>query len=358
MKNDGWDEIYGTSDPSPSPFTGKFTTNQSSIGEGSIYVSQSEFSECKATSSNGGAILVSFSSAAKTLIEKSIFNICEKVSSGSGGAIYIDGEWNTCAILYICGYGCESATDVPFMCSKTSRGVIIDINHSTITHSQKGNCNDLICIDFGYGVLMSGTNISHNSCKRNSACYFAYGYHGTGSEYLISSSIVNNTYSDNVILYLGHDYDGCSGNIKSCNIIYNGNIEGKASGSIIYQSSDLGNTYINQSCILNNIAQYIFDGFSDNFYYLTNCTIDKASSQVDVDMYFEEEASKSFINALVHIKTGNCEAMFDSVGSLSVLMTKKTRNPLLCITHCGRRLTIDVLRSMTYNILITFIPSI
>ena len=93
MRNEDWSSVYGSS-LSPSFANQKFETKPGSLGSGNIYVLSCEFSACKSTSSNGGAIQISSSSSTKMLLEKCVFFQCQTVTSGDGGAIYFGEEGN------------------------------------------------------------------------------------------------------------------------------------------------------------------------------------------------------------------------------------------------------------------------
>ena len=98
-----------------------------------------------------------------------------------------------------------------------------------------------------------------------------------------------------------------------CNILRNTNNTG--SKGIIYANA---NVMIKDSCILENAAAEIFYQYSSTYTItLSNCTIDKTTNNQKLTI--QDTVTKSFILALNHISTQNCNAEYDAVGSLTAL---------------------------------------
>jgi hypothetical protein len=72
---------------------------------------------------------------------------------------------------------------------------------------------------------------------------------------------------------------------------------------------------IENSCILENIAPYIFyQGLSYGI-TISNCTLDKTI--YNQNLVIQNTVTKSFILALNHMSTRNCNAKYDSAGILT-----------------------------------------
>ena len=89
---------------------------------------------------------------------------------------------------------------------------------------------------------------------------------------------------------------------------------------------------------------------------LKNCTTDALNKKTG-SLIVSNTADVSFINALVHIETGNCEAYFDSVGDLTVQPIKKKRRTICTCKMNNRKPMFEVLRCLTLVTVIAFLPS-
>jgi hypothetical protein len=115
--------------------------------------------------------------------------------------------------------------------------------------------------------------------------------------------------------------------VKSCNILRN--TDTISNRGTFYID---GNTLIEDSCILENKAYYIFRFDSSSYSVtLSNCTIDTTSSNGNVVM--TKTVTKSFILALNHISTRNCYSEYDSAGTLTAIPNVSlSTNKILCYT--------------------------
>jgi hypothetical protein len=105
---------------------------------------------------------------------------------------------------------------------------------------------------------------------------------------------------------------GAKYEIKSCNILRNKQPLGNGEGTIYTH----GNLIIENSCILENIATYIFcQGTSSYTITLSNCTVDLISNNGYLTT--KNAITKSFIHALNHLSTRNCHSEYDSAGTLT-----------------------------------------
>jgi hypothetical protein len=160
-------------------------------------------------------------------------------------------------------------------------------------------------------ICCPSVNISMNKCQYRSAIYF---YSSVDSNSL-TSLFSFTTFSDNTAN--GHTCIfpwGGGGNrnveFKSCNILRN--TQGSLSSTGIIYSLD--NLMIEDSCILENKADYIFRA---NSYTITvsNCTLDSTSKAGSV--VIQNTVTKSFIHALNHMSTQNCNSEYDSAGYMT-----------------------------------------
>jgi hypothetical protein len=104
--------------------------------------------------------------------------------------------------------------------------------------------------------------------------------------------------------------------IKCCNIIRNTQVSLNTQGTI----SLYGKIMIEDSCILENKADYIFYITSSSYTItLSNCTVDKTTTSTG-SLIIRNTVTKSFIHALNHMSTQNCNAKYDSVGTLTPII--------------------------------------
>ena len=164
MLNEDWKSVYGSS-LSPTLTGGKYSTQQSNLGNDNIYILSCEFNTCS-SSSSGGAIFVNSSSSTKMLIEESVFKFC-KNTRGSG-AISFDTGGN-CAISRMCGFNCIASQKYAFaeIYCKDDINTKNDLIDSSIC-----SCNDSyeIKINQRGNVTHSKNNISFNACRCNAVC--------------------------------------------------------------------------------------------------------------------------------------------------------------------------------------------
>lgn len=337
MKNEDWQSVYGSS-LSPNPKNTKFNQRQS-LGNGNIYIYCCEFNDCAAGSQNGGAICVSSSSSTKLLVEKTLFFRCKTTTSGEGGAIYFGSEGN-CVISQVCGNECSTPENRPFSYVDCTNGAQYknDILDSSISLSTSSYFQAIS--NWDGKIEYNGLNSSFNTCGYNTACgvWTSRASDVTGT--ISFCSFINNTATTCRILIIGNNANNM---MKSCNVIKNEQKD-KSNSGIIHSDGVLE---IKDSCILENIATYeLYGGSSTNTITVYNCTLDpNINSKKNNYVTIASTVSNSFILALVHLSTGNCEAKFDSVGSLSPAGNKRPKRNF-CITQNAffkMRPTVDVI---------------
>ena len=112
MKNEDFSSFFGSSfDPTLS--NQKIRERQANLGNGNIYAYNCEFADCKATSSNGGAICVSSSSSTQMLVDNCMFQRCRTISSGICSCIYYS-NGGSIIISKVCAFNCSSASGEAF----------------------------------------------------------------------------------------------------------------------------------------------------------------------------------------------------------------------------------------------------
>ena len=160
------------------------------------------------------------------------------------------------------------------------------------------------------------------------------------------ASIVSNTALKYGCILL--DSADSSQSIYTCNMI--NNEQTLNNSAMIYTSAQL---FINSSCILgNNKGKRLFQEYCSNCQVvLTNCTIDDdvtTSSRYSGSFTIESTIKNSFINALTHIVTNQCDSFLDSyefiIVTTSTKQPKRTKNCVLSCIH--KRPMIDALKSI------------
>jgi hypothetical protein len=121
---------------------------------------------------------------------------------------------------------------------------------------------------------------------------------------------------DNKILKKTINYTvGAKCEIKNCNILRNTQGILGTEGTIY----SYGNLTIEDSCILENNANYIFRVSSTSYTStLSNCTVDSTSGNENV--ITQNTVTKSFILALNHMSNLICQAEYDSAGTLTPII--------------------------------------
>ena len=166
-----------------------------------------------------------------------------------------------------------------------------------------------------------------NKCQYRTAIYF-YSYCDPNS---FTSSFSFTTFSDNTAN--GHTCiypwggGGRKVEFKSCNILRN--TQGSLSSEGTIYSHD--NVEIKDSCILENKANYIFYAYAYTI-TVSNCTMDSTSRTGSVEI--QNTVTKSFIHALNHMSTRNCNSEYDSAGYLTpnIETPSPSKKQKLCYT--------------------------
>jgi hypothetical protein len=317
----------------------------------SVYVLNCLFNGCT-SGSYGGALYCT--SVTSLLIESSSFFSC-KTSNTHYGAIYFSNS-NSQSVLYcVCGYDCCSTytgrSDYQFAYIGVNNGASSKnyINYSSISRcvNERTNSYYTWCHING-NMCCPSVNSSMNKCYRHSGIS-TYPFIDSNSvtSSMSYSSFVNNTSSESIcICFYRVDPND---EIKCCNILRN--IQGTSTYGLIYSDA---NTVIKDSCILENTATYIFYLPSSSYSItLSNCTFDKTTN--NWNLIIQNTVTKSFIHGLNHISTQNCNAEYDSIGTLSAIPFVSTPTKKIFWYTCNCQGRISVSYSIIWLLLFTFI---
>ena len=91
---------------------------------------------------------------------------------------------------------------------------------------------------------------------------------------------------------------------------------------------------IEDSCILENNADYIIYAYSSYTLTFSNCTVDKTTTNTGI-LKIQNTVTKSFILALNHMSTEHCFAEYDSAGNLTPIIEQPTSKKVIC--YCTYR---------------------
>jgi predicted outer membrane repeat protein len=282
-----------------------------------LYVLNCLFSSITSTG-YGGALYCT--SVTYLLVESTSFFSC-KTSGGRAGAIYFSNSSGQCVLHEVCGYDCctTDSTNSNFVYTSVNNDILSKnyINYSSISRCVNENSQQSLFFNYGKIFCLS-INLSNNKCKGEFVLYYPISYSNTITCSFSYSSFADNTASQNTCLILwttGAEYE-----IKSCNILRN------TQGNLNYRGtiSTIGNLKIVDSCILENIATYIFYQESSSYRItLSNCTVDKTSNNGRLTT--QNTVTKSFILALNHMSTRNCQSEYDVAGTLTPII--QTHSP-------------------------------
>jgi hypothetical protein len=310
-----WNDYFPGSVPSQTFKTTKYTTVQSTTST-YVYVSSCLFSGCTSTS-DGGALSCS-SSVRYLLVESSSFFSCS-TSNSNGGAIYFyninNGE---CVLHKVCGNDCLSSSYGRFAYIYVPNSALnkVYVNYSSISRCVSSGASATLYICFGKFYCPS-VNISMNKCNYCSGTRCIV----TADSNYITCFISYSSFTDNNSqgsTCISQDRTAVRAEMIYCNMLRN--TQGSPSSDAAFRFD--GNTQIKDSCILMNNATYTFYAWSSYVITVSNCTLDSTNYRNNV--VFTNSVSKSFIHALNHISTKNCDTEYDSIGFLTVIAPSKT----------------------------------
>jgi hypothetical protein len=310
-----WNDYFTVTNPTNYNST-TYTSGQTLSGT-SVYVLNCLFRSCT-LSNYGGAIF--FTSVSYFLVESSSFFSCT-TSNNHGGAIFFQNSGSgQCVLHEVCGYECYPTyagyTYYQFAYVEVNDAASSKnyVNYSSIVRCVNGRSDSYYALGLCFGkICCPSVNISMNKCQYYSGI-LCWPLKDSNS---ITCSLTYSSITDNIAPgynFIWLNTGGAKYEIKSCNILRNSQVS--SSYGIIYTS---GNLKIEDSCILENTATYIFhQGSSSYTITLSNCTVDSTSKYGNV--VTQNTVSKSFIHALNHMSTQNCHSEYDSAGYLTPII--------------------------------------
>jgi hypothetical protein len=330
-----------------------YTSHQSSSSTG-VYVSNCLFKGCISTS-DGGAMRC-WSSVAYLLVESSSFFSCKVNNTWGGGICFYSPNTGQCVLNKVCGYDCysiysSSSGQFAWIYVNNTAPFKNHVNYSSISRcvNEKSNHYYSLCLQYGI-IYCPSLNISMNKCNYYTGIC-CYPFIDSNS---VTCSLSYSTFADNNAFGYGCIYF-CRGEakyeIKSCNILRN--TQGTTSYGTIFTKGILN---IEDSCILENTASTIFYSSSSSYTItLTRCTVDKTTSNGYLTT--QNTIPKSFILALNHMSTQNCNAKYDSVGTLTAIpyISQPTKEIFYFCYTCKNQGRISVYFSINSMLLFAFI---
>jgi hypothetical protein len=311
-----WSDFY-TGSPTNTFPSKEYLSGQTPSGTG-VYVSNSLF---RSIISSASGCALCCSSITYFLLESTSFFYC-RTSSSYGGTVFISSTH--CVFHKVCGYDCCSTytsgtsydqfarTDVNSGASNKNH-----VNYSSIVRcvSEYSKSTYTMRHHSGY-VFYPSVNMSMNKLHHNGIVIAQSSVSNT-----VTCSLTYSTFVDNIATgytWIAFWNSGTKYEMKSCNILRNTQDSLSTQGTIY----TCGELIIENSCILENKADYIFYSTSSSSpITLSNCTVDSTSNNGYLTT--KNRVTKSFILALAHISTRNCNSEYDSAGTLTPSTSKK-----------------------------------
>jgi hypothetical protein len=327
-----WNDYFTVTNPKN--YNSQTYTSTQTLSDTNVYISNCLFKSITSGSS-GGAL--SCTSVTNLLIESTSFFSCS-TSAIYGGAIYFSNENSGQSVLHsVCGYDCCSTyssgySDGQFARIDVKDGILSKnyVNYSSITRcdNQKSSSQHMLFLSKGKICCPSiNMSLNINTYIPGVSCY-PYCDSNSVTCSLTYSSFADDNATISICIWLwttGANYE-----IKSCNIIRHTQGTLNSYGTI----AAYGNLMIQNSCILENKATYIFyQHVSSYTTTLSNCTVDSTSNNRNLNI--QSTVTKSFIHALNHMSTRNCHSGYDSIGTLTpITPLPSSKKQIHCYT-CG-----------------------
>jgi hypothetical protein len=302
-----WNDYFpGTS---PTNLSSQIYTLRQTPSNTYVYVLNCLFNSITSTG-HGGSL---YCTSTYLLVESTSFLFC-KTSGGYGGALYFENtNSGRCVLHDVCGYDCCTTDGNPrnFAHMYVNNDISSKnyLNYSSVSRCVNTIGWDTLRLENGK-ICFQSFNITNNKCAGNTVlcCPFVDSNSFTCS--FLYSSFADNSVANTALLLLWSS--GAKFEIKSCNILRNSQVTVNSYGMI----STMGNTMIDDSCILENKATPIFYTTSSSFKItLSNCTVDSTSN--NGYLITQNPVSKSFILALNHMSNLICHAEYDAAGTLT-----------------------------------------
>jgi hypothetical protein len=294
--------------------------------------------------SNGGAL--SCTSVQYLLVESSSFFSC-KTSGSYGGAIYFYNTNNgQCVLNGLCGYDCCTTTSnsygqFNYVFVQNIASSKNYVNYSSVARCVNVNSYSYYTMRHDYGKnICPSVNVSNNKCDRRSGI-FCLPFADSNS---VICSLTYSTFADNIApgyTCIAFWRTGAKYEMKCCNILRN--TQSSTSEGIIYTYESL---IIEDSCLLGNSGPYVFRVPSSSYTItLSNCTVDSSSNNGCLTT--RNTVKKSFILALNHMSTQNCNSEHDSDGTLTpIIQTPSSSKKQIHCHTCGDFLQLPRVREV------------
>jgi hypothetical protein len=349
-----WSDFFPGTSPT-TPLSPNEYTSRKTVSDTYVYVSDCLFNKCSSTS-NGGAFYCN--SATCLLVESSSFFSC-KTSGGEGGAIYFSNSNNgECVLHRVCGYDClttytsspyEQFADISVKNSALSKNYV---NYTSIARCVNENSNSYSALYLRNGKdNCLSVNLSMNKCGYQTG----FSSHPFSDSSSVTCSLLYSTFTDNIVTnYVCNRFNNGNAKyeMKCCNFLRNSQVSSSCGLIEAY-----GTTTIEDSCILENSATYIF--YTSSYTVtLSNCTVDKTTNN-NGRLNIQNTVTKSFILALNHMSTQNCNAEYDSAGTLTaIIQNPSSSNTIICYITCKNNFNHQHIRdviSIIYIFMFNFI---
>jgi hypothetical protein len=310
-------------------FTSIEYTSKQTLSDTNVYVLNCLFNKC--TSTGYGGAFYCTSSVTKLLVESTSFFSCN-TSSTKGGAVYFyNKESGECVLYKVCASDCCSESglnglfaDIYAKNTASGKNYVIYSSIARCINEKIGSWHTLR-LNYGNNYC-SSVNSSMNKCgwRPGISC------EPTADSSSVTCLVVYSTFVDNNatqarVICFGRS--SANYEMKWCNILRNSQISLSTNGLIdIY-----GSTIIENSCIIENVADYIFYSSTSITYTISNCTLDKTTNNGYLTT--RNTVTKSFILTLNHMFTQNCHADHSTVDTLTPIKIIVTCRILSCPSH-------------------------
>jgi hypothetical protein len=342
-----WDDYFPGTNPT-TPLIPKEYGGRQTVSNSYVYILNCLFNKCTSTS-DGGAL---YCTVTYLLVESSSFISCK--TSGYYGALYFSNTNNgECVLHKVCGNDCCSTGSSPHynfadLYVKDTASNKNYVNYTSIVRCVTESSNSWCTFYLRNGkICCPSVNMSMNKCAYYSAISCnAYADSSSFTCSLTYSSFVNNYGSGYRCVYFNKG--GSKHEMICCNVLRN--TQGSNSNGVI---ESYGTLVIKDSCILENTANYIYYVYSSYSITLSNCTVDK--TKCNQNLIIQNTVTKSFILGLDHMSTLNCQAEYDSAGTLTAIPSYTQTKKIFCNTyfHCQAR--ISDFFSLAWVLIVTFI---
>jgi hypothetical protein len=355
-----WNDYFSATNPTL--LSSQTHTSKPTLSGAGVYISDCLFRTI--TSSDTGGALYSSNSVTYLLIESTSFFSC-RTSNGHAGAVYFyHSSGGECVLHEVCGYDCFSAypSGTPhylfaYLRANAAASYKNYFNYSSIVHCVNPDTYYTICLSYGK-ICCPSVNMSMNKCNIRTIYCIPFAVSNS-----VTCSFSHSSFADNIVtgftcFFLnrgGTDYE-----IKSCNILRNTQDNLGTEGTIY----TVGNLDIKDSCILENKANRIFhQGSSSCTVTLSNCTVDLTSNNGYLTI--KNTVTKSFIHALNHMSTQNCDTDYDSAGYITPIIQtpSSSKKRIHCYTfgnffyYSQLRIFISLLGVFHFNFINPYAPS-